>query len=257
MKKRILSIVIPVLLIITMLSSRVSVSAAAESNDGINMSGNLGADIAGDGIKSRNKLIIVGDSRTFNMSKWITTTFHTEFIAKNGQGYQWFTKEAVAKVNRIIKPGDSILIWLGVNDYFSDSLGDDSWVAYSKKINSLALNEWAACKVYVASVGYVDRNRIIDYFGKDSRANVTKINGKNGLNGIREFNSNLKACLDKKITWIDTYEVIGIKNSDTVYIPDNIWATRRDGRKDGLHYGEAKTQEIYNYFLKYTVFSDN
>lgn len=224
---------------------------AAELNNSINMNSSISR-IKNNLEIDNNKLIIVGDSRTYNMSKWVNPTVHTEFVAKNGEGYLWFVKEAVTKVNNMIKPGDSIIIWLGVNDYTSNDLGNDSWKAYSEKINSLVANEWAECKVYVASVGYIDRNKYKSFFGKDAKANV---NDKN-VKGIQEFNINLKAELSSNITWLETNRVIGIKSSDKDYIPDNIWISRENGLKDGIHYGKTKTQEVYNYFVNSTLFSN-
>lgn len=200
----------------------------------------------------KSNLIIVGDSRTVNMSKWVTQSVPTEFVAKSGQGYAWFVNTAIDEVNRIKKPNDSIVIWLGVNDYFNNINNKSSWSAYAEKINELASNEWADCTVYVAAVGYVDRGKHIAYFGTDKRSNVTAINRGNKIKGIYEFNQNLKASLNSSIIWLDTYSVIGIKNSDKITTPDDLWMTRKDGSKDGLHYGKTKTQEIYNFFVKST-----
>jgi hypothetical protein len=140
-----------------------------------------------------------------------------------------------------------------VNDYFNDINKKKSWKAYADKLNYLVSKDWADCKVYVAAVGYVDRAKHIDYFGIDKRTNVTSTNKGNKIKGISEFNQKLKASLNNKITWIDTKKVIGIKSNDTDNTPDNIWITRENGKKDGLHYGKNKTQEIYDYFVKITM----
>lgn len=206
---------------------------------------------------NKNRLIIVGDSRTYNMCQWVPATNRTIFIAKNGQGYLWFEEEAVNKINKFVRTGDSIVIWLGVNDYFHNINGKDSWKVYSEKINNLSENEWAGCKIYVASVGYVDRNRMLDYYGKVTRTNTTRIDGDKKIIGIKEFNESLRKNLSKKITWLDTYEVIGIDHSDSIYVPKNIWATRANGDKDGLHYGQEKTKQIYDFFIKNTIGNSN
>lgn len=203
--------------------------------------------------ENRNRLIIVGDSRTYNMSQWISTNNCTLYVAKNGQGYNWFEEEAINKVNKLVKAGDSIVIWLGVNDYYQDIHGQDCWKAYSEKINNLSANEWSDCKIYVASVGYVDRNRMIEYYGKVSRTNSARLAGNKKIKGIKEFNERLQKGLSKNITWLDTYEVIGIDHGDSTYIPKNIWATRGNGEKDGLHYGQEKTKEVYDFFVKSTI----
>ncbi len=202
---------------------------------------------------NKNRLIIVGDSRTYNMCQWVSATNQTVFIAKNGQGYLWFEEEAVNKVTKLVKAGDSIVIWLGVNDYFQNMKGQDSWKVYAEKINNLSENEWSGCKIYVASVGYVDRNRMLDYYGKVTRTNITRLDRNRKMKGIKEFNESLCKNLSKNITWLDTYEVIGIDHSDSNYIPEDIWATRTNGQKDGLHYGQAKTKQVYDFFIESTI----
>lgn len=199
-----------------------------------------------------SKLIIVGDSRTNNMSKWVTTSVTTQFVAESGKGYVWFVDMGIDKVNAIAKPGDTIIIWLGVNDYFSSTLGGDTWSVYADKINSLAANEWADCKLHYAAVGYVDRAKHIAYYGTDKRTNVTALTSGNNIQGINEFNENLKDELSSNITWLETYEIIGINDNDTEVTSNSIWLTRANGLKDGLHYGKAKTQQIYDYFVEVT-----
>jgi hypothetical protein len=199
-----------------------------------------------------SKLIIVGDSRTNNMSKWVTTSVTTQFVAESGKGYVWFVDMGIDRVNAIAKPGDTIIIWLGVNDYFSSTLGGDTWTVYANKINSLAANEWADCKIRYAAVGYVDRAKHITYYGTDKRTNVTALTSGNKIQGINEFNEKLKESLSSNITWIETFEIIGINDNDTEVTSNSIWLTRANGLKDGLHYGKVKTQQIYDYFVKET-----
>jgi hypothetical protein len=199
-----------------------------------------------------NKLVIVGDSRTNNMKKWITeTSIDTRFVAKVGQGYNWFVNTAIEETNNIISPGDTIIVWLGVNDYYKSNLGDNPWRLYAKKINELVKNEWKDCNVYVASVGYVDRNLMKAYYKKDNGSNVNQLNHGIRINGIKAFNEKLRQSLDYSITWIDTSEVIGI-NADDNGTDESIWVTRDNGMIDGLHYGVEKTQEIYEFFIDQT-----
>lgn len=197
-----------------------------------------------------NKLIMVGDSRTNYMSKWVMPNVQTEFISKGGKGYQWFEQEAIAQVNQIKKPGDVILIWLGVNDYFSTTLSNDTVLTYASKINSLAANEWSDCKVFVAEVGYVDINRMLNYYGKLTRANVTSLASGNSLNGIMEFNDYLSFFLTDNIQWVYTNHIIGIYPSDGEITPEELWLVRDNGKTDGLHYSQQKSTELYQYFVK-------
>lgn len=200
-------------------------------------------------ITSGNKVIIVGDSRTKNMSNWVTQKVATAFVARSGQGYHWFVEDGIKEVNAIRKPGDIIIIWLGVNDYYSDLKSKHRYSLYAKKINELAKKEWADSKVYVAEVGYVDKDKMVAYFGVQTRSNVTRQKTGNHIAGIREFNAKLKASLNKEITWISTSKVIGIPANDKTSTPPSMWDTRKYGKKDGLHYGREKTQEIYDYFI--------
>ncbi|HEX3077567.1 MAG TPA: leucine-rich repeat domain-containing protein [Lachnospiraceae bacterium] len=201
----------------------------------------------------QKKLIVVGDSRTYNMKNWVKTTVPTAFVAKSGQGYIWFVNEGIQSVNAIKNPGDTIVIWLGVNDYFANYLGGNSWSIYANEINYLARNTWSDCKVYVASVGYVDCTRMGSFYGTCIRSNVTSLANGNNIYGIRQFNWLLKDSLVDAVSWIDTNEVIGIKDTDFEVTPDNLWLTTPNGKKDGLHYGQSKTQEIYNLFVKETM----
>lgn len=199
---------------------------------------------------TENKLIIVGDSRTNNMSKWVKTSVDTEFISKEGEGYEWFCNEAIKKVNSVKKPGDVILIWLGVNDYNSDKLGAKSWAKYADKINKLADNQWKDCFIYVAEVGYVDSNIMNRYYGKKTKSNVTQLYIGTKIKGIRQFNVKLKGNLNDTITWITTNSTLGIQSNDNQTNQKDIWITKSNGKKDGLHYGKEISQKVYDYFVQ-------
>ncbi|BBF42937.1 hypothetical protein lbkm_1623 [Lachnospiraceae bacterium KM106-2] len=198
---------------------------------------------------TNKKLIMVGDSRTFNMSNWVKTSAKTTFVAKSGQGYQWFVKEGIPKINECKRKGDCIVVWLGVNDYRLAALKKNPYQLYAAKLNRLAKKEWKDCKVYVVSVGYVDEKRIQNYFHKHNRSNTKQI-GKVPVKGIYDFNNKLKKSLNSKIKWIDIRDVIGIKEN-AKRTKANIWVTRKNGQKDGLHYSPAKTQEIYDYIVSH------
>ncbi|MDF2610879.1 MAG: GDSL-family lipase/acylhydrolase [Lachnospiraceae bacterium] len=199
--------------------------------------------------QTENKLIFVGDSRFNNMSRWVQPSVNSEFIAKNGIGYEWFLNVAIDEVTELINPGDVIIVWLGVNDYYSTSYGSDSWLAYAETINNLANEEWADCKVYVSEVGYVDSNLIYDYYGKYKMMNVSQLGYEYEINGIQEFNEKLKSNLNENITWIDTNAVIGINNNDYELTPASYWLTRGNGKKDGIHYGKDVSVALYNHFV--------
>lgn len=200
--------------------------------------------------QTENKIIFVGDSRFNNMSRWILPSVNSEFIAKNGIGYDWFSNVAIDDVNELKNPGDIIIVWLGVNDYYSTSFGDDTWSAYAETINNLASEEWADCKVYVAEVGYVDSNLIYDYYGSYRMMNVTQLGFEYKISGISDFNRKLKSSLNENISWITTNDVIGINSNDYELTPLSYWLTRGNGMKDGIHYGKDVSIELYNYFIE-------
>jgi hypothetical protein len=200
--------------------------------------------------QTENKIIFVGDSRFNNMSRWILPSVNSEFIAKNGIGYDWFSNVAIDDVNELKNPGDIIIVWLGVNDYYSTSFGGDTWSAYAETINNLASEEWADCKVYVAEVGYVDSNLIYDYYGSYRMMNVTQLGIEYKISGISDFNMKLKNSLNENITWITTNDVIGINSNDYELTPLSNWLTRGNGMKDGIHYGKDVSIELYNYFVE-------
>lgn len=196
---------------------------------------------------NNKKLIMVGDSRTFNMSNWVKTSVDTTFVAKSGEGYRWFVKDGIPKINKVLNKGDSIVIWLGVNDYRLASLGKYPYKKYASKINHLVKTTWKHCNVYVASVGYVDETRIKQFYNKYNRSNTKQI-GSVPVKGISDYNKKLKQALDPDVHWINLKNVIGIKEKDRK-TRDDIWVRRKDGRRDGLHYSPEKTQKIYDYIV--------
>lgn len=199
---------------------------------------------------AKGNIIFVGDSRTVYMSKWANPDENISFVAKNGEGFDWFLETAIPEVNTIKTAGDTIVIWLGVNDYCTLDLGINPWNAYSSVINRLANGNWSDCNVYVASVGYIDRGRIIKYYKKDTRSNASQMGDSAKVNGISDFNTKLYNLLDTNVvSWIDLEEIIGIIPYDISSDP-GIWLTRSNKLKDGLHYSQEKTLEIYDYMLE-------
>lgn len=207
--------------------------------------------------ESSAKVIMVGDSRTVEIKKFVEEELYweaeesddwdglteIEFICKSGKGYRWFVDSAIDQVNAIKEPGDSIVIWMGVNDYRSSSYGDSPYFMYAQIYNYLADYAWTDCDIYVASVGYVDRNRIRLYYGKDNRSNSKAIGSKNGIRGIKEFNEKLQENLSDSINWIDLETVIGIKANDNG-TANGFWRVNDNGLTDGLHYSMGVIQAV-------------
>lgn len=210
--------------------------------------------ILGKTVNASGKVIIIGDSRTRNMSRWVkTSAMETRFIAKSGQGYEWFINEAAKEATGLAEKGDTILIWLGVNDYDAsvlfDKYGKTPWELYVEAINKLAETDWADCKVCVAAAGYVDRGRMISFYGFDIKSNVTVINNSLPINGINGFNNYLKEHLDSSIIWFNPNEILGISDNDST-TRGHLWVKRSNGMYDGLHYSKVTSQKIYDYFVR-------
>jgi len=205
-------------------------------------------------VEESNKLILVGDSRINNMSQWVSTCVDTEFIAKAGEGYEWFCNTGINQVNNIKEPGDVILIWIGVNDYNHADMGGDSWELYAATINSLAEGEWSDCQVFVVETGYVDIKRIYNFYGKIDRSNVTQLDNGLIVKGIQDFNMKLEERLSNKVSWLTVNSFLGLDSSDTDITSDRMWVIRENGLADGIHYGPIKTQGIYYYFVVNTMY---
>lgn len=204
-------------------------------------------------VNASGKIIIIGDSRTRNMSRWVKTSTETRFVAKSGQGYEWFIKEGAKEATGLAEKGDTIIVWLGVNDYDVSRVyvkyKKTPWELYTEAINKLAKTDWAGLKVCVAAVGYVDRNRMISFYDFDIKSNIFPINQDIPIDGIKGFNDYLKNHLDPSIAWIDPNDIIGIDNSDKTTKSD-LWVKRSNGSYDGLHYSKVTTQKVYDYFVQ-------
>ena len=199
--------------------------------------------------KEARQIIWVGDSRSAYIKKNITIPKNVTIIAKTGKGYKWFKEEAEAEVAKVRKDGDTIVLWLGVNDYRSPSLGGEPYQVYADEYTRLIENEWKKNKVYVVSVGYVDMEKIYQYYGKYNRANSSRLPGQIRVNGIRGFNTSLKKELPDSIDWIDITDVVGISAKDNIRASKSDFLKRKNKKYDGLHYSTSKSREIFNYVL--------
>lgn len=194
------------------------------------------------------QVILVGDSRSVNIDRWANDGSMV-VIAENGKGYKWFVDTAIGRVNGVKQKGDTIIIWLGVNDYRAVSVSSRPWETYASKINALAKGVWKDCTVYVASVGYVDMHLIKSHYNKLNRSNAMYIGGSVKVNGIADYNKKLRASLSSNVKWIDLESTIGIPANDKG-TDETIWYYRAStGKYDGLHYGKSYTKKIFKYLL--------
>jgi len=153
--------------------------------------------------------LFVGDSRTVQLKMAVGST-DKAYVAKVGEGYNWFKNTALSEISETAGNGTVMVINFGVND-----LGNAS--KYIKLVNS-NIDAWieAGITVYYAAVTPVG-----------SSARVTN-------DQIESFNSRLKNELDPRIQWIDGY----------TFLQQNGF-----NASDGLHYDKTTYKNLYSYYM--------
>lgn len=153
--------------------------------------------------------LFVGDSRTVQLKMAVGST-DKAYVAKVGEGYNWFKNTALSEISETAGNGTVMVINFGVND-----LGNAS--KYIKLVNS-NIDAWieAGITVYYAAVTPVG-----------SSARVTN-------DQIESFNSRLKNELDPRIQWIDGY----------TFLQQNGF-----NASDGLHYDKTTYMNLYSYYM--------
>lgn len=144
--------------------------------------------------KTAEAYIFVGDSRTVGMNTAVGKKDKVKFIAKIGEGYNWFENTAISAVNKELKSVSGsayIFINLGVNDLAADS--------YISKYKSLATSDWKKHKIVIVAVGPKVGNGC---YNNVSNAQIENFNSKikNGISSM----SNISYC--------DAYDGFGKKN---------------------------------------------
>lgn len=157
-----------------------------------------------------SRMILVGDSRFVGLKSVVGD--QATVIAKGAQGYKWFVNTAIDEVNRVAKPGDTIVVGLGVNDLPNVD-------KYIQKMNELTSGIWNKYTVKYLSVNPVDDDvcRQIGYLVTNAE--------------IVKFNEKAKKNL-KNIAWIDTY--------------DKVMAMMPTGTFDGVHYTNQVNHLLWN-----------
>ncbi len=153
--------------------------------------------------------LFVGDSRTVQLKMAVGST-DKAYVAKVGEGYNWFKNTALSEISETAGSGTVMVINFGVND-----LGNAS--KYIKLINS-NIDAWteAGITVYYAAVTPVGAS-----------ARVTN-------DQIESFNNRLKNELDPRIQWIDGY----------TFLQQNGF-----NASDGLHYDKTTYKNLYSYYM--------
>ncbi|MCR5157220.1 MAG: SH3 domain-containing protein [Butyrivibrio sp.] len=153
--------------------------------------------------------LFVGDSRTVQMQLAVGTD-DKAYIAKVGEGYNYFKNTAIDAIPQYAGRGTTMIINFGVNDLRNAS-------KYVQLVNS-HMDEWteAGITVYYSAVTPVG-----------SSASVS--NGQ-----IEAFNTTLKDGLDSRVHWIDSYS----------YLQQVGFSS-----KDGLHYNKETYKNLYSYYM--------
>ena len=161
--------------------------------------------------RSKNKFILIGDSRTEDMCKssYCNACTSDKYFAKVSMGYSWFVNTAIPNTNTYLNnnPNTSynIFILLGVNGIGgSTSAGTSNSNKYFDKVKSLATGNWKNHYIYYVSVNPV-------------------INSSSTRAAINGFNSNMKTKIAnsgiKNLKYCDTASKLSITSSNS---PDGV-----------------------------------
>ncbi len=161
----------------------------------------------GTGNAITGRVVWIGDSRTVGM-KGAVSGGNDVFIAESGQGYNWFMSTGLNQANAQLQDGDTIVFNLGVNDISNAD-------RYLSKLNELANGAWKGKDIIFMSINPVD----------DAKSRYVK------NSDIESFNQKMKAGLDSKIKYVDTYS--NIKNN-----------LKTDS--EGIHYDNDTYNQIYD-----------
>lgn len=167
-------------------------------------------------IKSeRVGIIYTGDSRIrrLNLTINMKGMKDTWVVCKSGMGYNWFVREGIPRIDRLMKEKKYIDKWVivsgwGVNDLWNSG-------TYINKYMSLLDGSWSECDLWLMSVNPVNGNK------------------KSKYNSIPSFNSKIKSYVNKageNVFYIDTNKAMLSKGFSTI---------------DGLHYTEGTNRLIY------------
>ncbi len=154
-------------------------------------------------------IVFVGDSRTVQMQMAVGST-DKAYIAKVGEGYNWFLNTALSEIPHYAGNGTTMIINFGVNDLANAS-------KYIRLVNS-NIDAWteAGITVYYAAVTPVGGN-----------ASVSN-------SQIESFNARMQSELDPRVRWLDGY----------TYLTQTGFSSA-----DGLHYNSDTYRSLYSYYM--------
>jgi len=170
------------------------------------------------------KRVFIGDSRFVGMELYTAHDAGKDrFIAKTGEGYDWFVSEGLAEFRALLatEKVSKVYINLGVNDCAGSYRVEGAYPAgsYSALINQL-IATYPDIQFYFISVGPSDGET---YFGVDIASLNTEVEG---------FNQAMRLYCDA--IYLDAGEYLQTTGFVTM---------------DGIHYDRATCQKLYDYIL--------
>ena len=197
-----------------------------------------------DSVEIYDKIIFVGDSRTYFMQKTLLQEYGKDavakvsFVCKTGEGLSWFEtagervmRSEIARLQSDSDKPVAVIFNLGVNDLSSHNSGNGvdykgEANAYLARMNTLAEELESDCRLFYMSVNPV--NTAMKPTRKEAQ--------------LRYFNDRLQSRLNKRFQWIDTYKYL-MKNGYSTY---NEFKGNID---DGVHYSTRTYIRIYKYCM--------
>ena len=197
-----------------------------------------------DSVEKYDKIIFVGDSRTYFMQKTLLQEYGKDavakvsFVCKTGEGLSWFEtagervmRSEIARLQSDSDKPVAVIFNLGVNDLSSHNSGNGVAYkgeanAYLARMNTLAEELESDCRLFYMSVNPV--NTAMKPTRKEAQ--------------LRYFNDRLQSRLNKRFQWIDTYKYL-MKNGYSTY---NEFKGNID---DGVHYSTRTYKRIYKYCM--------
>ena len=158
--------------------------------------------------------IFCGDSRTKQLSNAVASS-ENGYVAKYGQGYNWFSNEGVAELKKLLRmhPQADVVLNFGVNDLYNIS-------RYIQLYQQL-MTAYPQARFYVMSVNPVEDDK---YPVLAQHKKSTKL--------VKIFNSRMKAAFPYR--YIDAYNYLTASGYETL---------------DGCHYTDVTYLKIYQYVL--------
>lgn len=160
--------------------------------------------------RSKNKIILIGDSRTEDMCKssYCNACQSDKVFAKVSMGYSWLVNTAIPETDKYLNNNSNesynIFILLGVNGIGSSSSSGQSLSnKYFNTVKDLAVDKWKNQYIYYVS--------------------VNPVTNSNKLTAVNAFNSNMKGKIAnsnlKNLKYCDTASKLTINSSNS---PDGV-----------------------------------